>query len=297
MPAGLPQPEQTSNFIAKHAPNPKLQPFAWLIELITVELIARPPRHPRPIVVAHREENSPFRHSSKTCQNHDALQISAQSRNFISNLSETNADINASPDSSTYVGRSGSIYIGEIMKIKRKAIMAFAYFILMAASYVVTAQAKAQTAVYSTLVFTNRETSIATQNGYFTSAGIGVGVYREGYEIGRVSTGLDFRVSYSAHDRFGLGGVRAELLSDRELVRPYAEFLLGGGTTSNVQGAAVGHMFYEAVGGVDFPMDRIDYRLLEFGIGRTPLNNATGALYTGGNLWEITVSSGIVYRF
>jgi hypothetical protein len=43
-----------------------------------VNLVARPPQYPRPIVVAHREENSRFRPSSKTRENHDALQIPAQ---------------------------------------------------------------------------------------------------------------------------------------------------------------------------------------------------------------------------
>jgi hypothetical protein len=111
--------------------------------------------------------------------------------------------------------------------------------------------------------------------------------------------GLDFRGTYSPSVRFGLAGPRAELLSKRELVRPYVEFLIGAGTDANAQGLPIGHLYYEAVGGVDVPMGRIDYRLLEFGVGKTLLNNTNtiGESYTGGNLWEVTASSGITYRF
>ncbi len=157
--------------------------------------------------------------------------------------------------------------------------------------------AQAQTAIYSTLIFTNRQTSVSTQNQFFTSAGIEAGVYREGYDVWHFSTGLDLRASYAPNDMFSLIGPRLELLTDKEVLRPYFEFLVGGGTMKNIQGTSVAHMFYEYVGGVDCPMGRIDYRLLELGIGRTPFNNATGIAYTGGNLWEVTASSGVVYRF
>lgn len=183
------------------------------------------------------------------------------------------------------------------MGMRRTIITLLALSTLTMLCQVLTAHAEAQTAVYSTLVFVNRDTSIATQNDYLTSAGIGFGLYREGYQIGHVSTGLDFRGTYSANDKFGLGGVRAELLTKSELVRPYVEFLVGGGTFANINGTAITHLFYEPVVGLDVPMGRIDYRLLEFGMGRTPLNNTTGASYTAGNLWEDTFASGVVYRF
>jgi hypothetical protein len=61
------------------APNPQLQPLVRLINLMPVNLVARPPQYPRPIVIPHRKKNSRFWPSSKTREKQDGLQIPAQS--------------------------------------------------------------------------------------------------------------------------------------------------------------------------------------------------------------------------
>jgi len=183
------------------------------------------------------------------------------------------------------------------VKINHRVIQCLILLAVASATYAGPLSAKAQTAVYSTLIFTNRETSEANQNQYFADSGVEAGFYHEGYRIGRFSNGFDVRGSFSANDKFLLGGFRTEILSRKELLRPYFEFLLGPGSTRNIQDVPKGHLFYEYVGGIDCPMGHIDFRVLELGIGKTLLNNSVGTDYTGGNLWETTASSGVVYRF
>ena len=117
----------------------------------------------------------------------------------------------------------------------------------------------------------------------------------------RLSTGLDIRGSVASNDKFGLIGFRTALQprhkDGEHEFRPYAEMLVGGGTTTDVQSKANAHMFVEGVLGLDLMLGQFDFRMLEVGIGRTPLNNSTGASYSGGDLWEVTESSGLVYHF
>ncbi len=162
--------------------------------------------------------------------------------------------------------------------------------------------AAAQLEAYTTVVFTNRQTNPTNQNPVFTSAGIGAGAFYDGHRFKGVSVGVDVRGSIAPNDKFGMVGFRAALQPrHRDHVhppfRPYAEMLVGGGTTTDISFHHDAHMVCEGVLGGDFLMGPFDFRIFEVGVGKTPLDNSTGASYSGGNLWVVTTATGVVYHF
>jgi len=168
--------------------------------------------------------------------------------------------------------------------------------------FAIAPKATAQFAAYNTLTMTNRHTNAANQNINFTSTGLGAGAFYDGHRFGRFSVGADVRGSIASNDKFGLLGFRAALQTRAHNpgfipVRPYAEMLVGGGTSSDIHANQDAHMIVEGAIGIDCVFSHIEYRLLEVTIGRTPINNTTGTNYTGGDLWLISESSGLVYRF
>lgn len=175
---------------------------------------------------------------------------------------------------------------------------AIVMFLLLA----IAPHASAQFAMYNTLTMTNRHTNETNQNVNFTATGLGAGLFYDGHRFGRLSVGADVRGSIASNDKFGLLGFRAALQPkeknpDIVPIRPYAEMLLGGGTSANIHSGHDAHMIVEGAVGLDCIFQHLEYRILEVAFGRTPMNNTTGTNYTGGDLWLISESSGLVYHF
>lgn len=189
----------------------------------------------------------------------------------------------------------------------------FTSTILKGAVFVVVCMALSSTSsfgqigVYGSMTNWNRHTNNLNQNQYFNAFGADFGFYYEAYgfskrPIGNNTLGLDFRGTLSTTNELGAAGVRfthymRPVQETGVRLKPYAEVLYGSGFFTDVDNNRRRSNFYEVTGGLDMQFNNFDLRFLEVGLARTPRHEAAGVPYLGSDLWLVTESSGVVYRF
>jgi hypothetical protein len=188
-------------------------------------------------------------------------------------------------------------------------------FAVVAALTFATLAAHAQTGIYLNPVAIRVGNSI--DEGPFAFLGQDVtsrvfygytlGVYNDFYHSGKLSAGLDARLSdlhaNNAMLRSYLLGVRVTGSPFTRPIKPYAQISFGTGTTkAPASPVMIRKLDYVLYGGVDYTLHKhVDWRVGEIGYGQvTTISSAN--IGGGGTLAvpaanQISFSSGLVFRF